>query len=396
MQSNARQLDSQTRRGVKSGAFTLLELVLVMALIILIGSFLFSALGRATQSARQTASQRSVEAIAAAVEQFRLEFGFLPPLVHDGPIVSGGVPEFQPVDPFSGASLDGPILDHPAGEIDGVNYSFSTVVVWRVGDEFEFFRRRDGTAADEVDLLGAGNWDIDTAWDDRRYSRFALAYYLVGALPRSIDGVAGDGMARPLDNGWFEGVGYPVGTTRDRYVPSVDVDRNGLRLQAGYSRPIEAAEHGAVMYMDDEELVSEDVTDLYPGDALNYLSALVDDYGTAYRYYRWEHGRFDGTRVVSETTLDLNIPPILLDPEVLVELANDDALAAEFDLTNGDLELRGARFAIVGAGADRLFGTEPLQYILDRVNEPDPGSDEAAIARIRKSAMQDNVVAFGK
>ncbi len=395
MLSNARQLDTQARRRAKSGAFTLLELVLVIALIILIAGFLFSALGRASQSARQTASQRSVEAVAAAVEQFRLEFGFLPPLVHDGAVLSAGDPSFQPYDDIEGMEIDGPVIMRDGGDFQ-VGYNFSTVVVWQVGRDFDFFRRRDGSAADEVDLPGGGYWNIDSAWDDRRYSRFALAYYLVGALPRSMDGVAGDGMARPLDNGWFEGVGYPVGTTRDRYLPSVDLSRNGLRLQAGYSRPIEATEHGAVMYMEDEELLAEDVTDLYPADALNFLSALVDDYGTAYRYYRWEHGRFDGTRVVNETTLDLNIPPILLDPEVLVELANEDADAAEYDLTGGDLELRGARFAIVGAGADRLFGTEPLQYILDRVNEPDPGTDDAAIARIRKIAMQDNVVAFGK
>lgn len=376
------------------GAFTLLELMLVITLIILLAGFLFSALGRTTKSARQTASQRSVEAIAAAVEQFRLEFGFLPPLVHDGEIISGGNANFQIDDRYAGL-IDGPIVERN-GIIPNVNYTFSTVVVWPVGDELGFFRRRDGGAADEVELPSGGVWDIDSAWDDRRYSRYALAYYLTGAMSRSIDGVAGEGMVRPAANGWFSGVGYPVGSTRDNYQPSVNTNRNGLRVQAGYARPIEAAEHGAVAFNSLVPLDADDVYGLYPAGDVNYMVALVDDFGTAYRYYRWEHGRFDGTRLVTETTLDLNIPPLFLDAEVLVELENNDSNAAEFDLTDGNLEIRGARFAIVGAGADRLFGTEPIEYILERLNEPDPAGDAGDIAKLRKLAMADNVVAFGK
>ena len=270
------------------------------------------------------------------------------------------------------------------------------MVVWPVGDEFQFFRRRDGLASDEVKMPSGGRWNINEAWDDRRYSRYALAYYLTGAMPRSVDGVAGQGMARPMASGWFTGVGYPVGSTRDQYKPSVNTDRSGLRVQVGYARPIEAAEHGAVPYNPMVELNADDVYGLYPADDLNYLIALVDDFGTAYRYYRWEHGRFDGTRLVTKTTLDLNIPPIFLDAEALVELENDDANAELFDLTDGSIDIRGARFAIVGAGADRLFGTEPIGYILERLNEPDPDGDPGDIARLRNLAMKDNVVAFGK
>lgn len=369
-----------------------MELMITLSIVVIILGFLASALGRASQSARQTASQRSVEAIAAAVEQFRLEFGFLPPLVHDGQLVSTN--NYRPIDPATGtpSAEDGPLRD-----VTGVDYNFQQLVVWSQGSDFNFFRRRAGDAADNIELPTGGNWNIGSAWDDRRYSRYALAYYLVGVLPRSVDGIAGQGMTRPLPTGGFSSVGYPVGSTRDHYEPTVDTDRRGLRLQTGYARPIDLTEHGFQPYTPNAILLPDDIYALYDATERDQVVALVDSFGTAYRYYRWEHGRYDARRrLVIENSLDLNIPPILLDPEVLVELENDDASTAQPDLTDGNLKLRQARFAIVGAGADRLFGTEPIEYIIQLLNLPDPAGDEAAIARVRKAAMLDNVVAFGK
>ncbi|MFK7760282.1 MAG: type II secretion system protein [Phycisphaerales bacterium] len=375
---------------VRSG-FTLMELLLTVGIIVLLLGFLGSALGRATVSARQTASQRSVEAIAAAVEQFRLEFGFLPPLVHDGPLMSGG--NIRPVDPQTGtASADeGPVKD---GQVV-TGYDYETLVVWSEGFDYDFFRRRAGDASDEIELPGGSSWDVDSAWDDRRYSRYALAYYLVGVLPRSVDGVAGEGYSRPLQNGGFANVGYPIGGTRDRYDPTLDTDRRGLGLQFGYARAIELAEHDDAA--DYTMLSTQDVFDLYDPDQQDQLISLVDSFGTAYRYYRWERGRYNNNRrLVVENTMDLNIPPVLLDPETLVELMNDDSADPMLDLTAGNPEIREARFAIVGAGADRLFGTEPIEFIVQQLNTRDPGGDPAEIARIRKLAMEDNVVAYGK
>lgn len=373
-------------------AFTLLELIVVFAIIVLVISFLSTALGRSTISARQTASQRSAEAIAAAVEQFQLEFGFLPPLVHDGPIVSGGT--LYPIDPITNSvsSDEGPLKDG----LVNAGYSYKTLVVWSQSSDFDFLRRREGTASDEVDLPETGGaWQIESAWDDRRYSRYALAYYLTGMLPRSVDGVAGEGMSRPLINGGFANVGYPVGSTRDRYGATIDINRRGVRVQHGYARPVEIAEHDN--NVDIDTLTAQSVYDLYPADAQDNLIALVDAFGTAFRYYRWEHGRYNDRRqLVTVNSLDLNIPPVLLDPEAMIVVANDDAHTPMPDLTEGDLKIRQARFAIVGAGANKLFGTEPIEYIADQLGERDPGGDPAEIARIRKVAMFDNVVALGK
>ncbi|MBO6514288.1 MAG: type II secretion system protein [Phycisphaerales bacterium] len=382
-----RSSQSQARR-----AFTLLELVVVFAIIVLVISFLASALGRATISARQTASQRSAEAIAAAVEQFQLEFGFLPPLVHDGEIVSSN--SIRPIDPLTNSvsADEGPLKDG----VVNAGYNYKTLVVWSESADFDFLRRRDGSASDEVDLpSGGGPWNIDTAWDDRRYSRYALAYYLTGMLPRSVDGVAGEGMTRPLINGGFANVGYPVGSTRDRYGATIDINRRGVRVEHAYARPIEIAEHDASV--DYTTLTAQSVYDLYPADAQDSLIALVDAFGTAFRYYRWEHGRYNDRRqLITEDSLDLNIPPVLLDPEAMIEVENNDDYSPMPDLTEGDLKIRQARYAIVGAGADRLFGTEPIEYLVEQLGERDPAGDPAEIARIRKVAMFDNVVALGK
>ncbi len=372
-------------------AFTLMELMVTLSIIVLLLGFLGSALGRATRSARQTASQRSAEAIAAAVEQFRLEFGFLPPLVHDGPVISDG--GIRPWDQSTGAitSEEGPLQEGLADVV----YPYQTLVVWTEGYDFNFFRRRAGDATDQIEIPAGGSWDLDGAWDDRRYTRYGLAYYLMGVLPRSVDGIAGQGMSRPLATGGFVNVGYPIGGTRDNFEPTLDVDRGGINLQTGYVRPMDLAEHAVEAFSNN--LSVDDVYTLYDDEELDQLTALVDAFGTAFRYYRWEHGRYNTQRqLVIETSLDLNIPPILLDPEVLVELMNDDMADPMLDVTAGDPELRQARFAIVGAGADRLFGTEPIEYIVQQLNTRDPGGDPGEIARIRKLAMEDNVVAYGK
>lgn len=377
------------RSAARPSGFSLLELVVVFAIIVFLITFLASAFGRAATSARQTASQRSAEAIAVSVEHFRIEFGFLPPLVHDGFIVSTGDSDYLPKKPDGSDYPDGPTERHTG------TYDYSTLIVWSEGIDFDFFRRRDGAAADEVDLPSGGAWDLDSGWDDRRYSRYALAYYLTGALPRSVDGVAGEGMSRPLSNGGFANVGYPVGSTRDRYQPTVDTNRSGIKVRTGYARPVEIAEHIPSTVLD--TLSPDLVYDLYADEDQDRLIALVDSFGTAYRYYRWEPGRYNNNRrLVVESTLDLNIPPILLDPLTLVELQNDDANAKEYDLTQGNLELRNARFAIVGAGADGLFGTEPVEYLMSVLNRRSPEGDPEEIARLRQRAMDDNVIALGK
>lgn len=367
------------KSGVRTSrsAFTLIELLLVIAIIALLIGLLAIGLTRALNTAKKAASEQSTKALVQAVEQFRSEFGFLPPLVHDGEVISGGDPAYQPQLNLAQTQSDGPTVDI------GISDSRPDIaLVWSEGVDRDFLRRRTGTGTDEIELPSGGSWDDAGAWDDRRYSKFSLAYYLGGVLGKGIDGLEGPGFARPLADGSFEGVGYPVGSSRDRYEPTMDVDRRGVRIQIGYGELSEYLEH------DQAAPASID-----PGDT---EVALVDAFGRAYRYYRWEHGRFyPGTgKFEVRNALDMNIPPVLIDPVLLAEVMNDSTRANTTDLTGGSLELRNARFAIVGAGPDGLFGVEAIETIADALREPVPVALEE-IAEMRKRVWEDNAVGVG-
>ena len=360
-------------------AFTLIELLVVIAIVSLLVGLLAIGLTKALNTAKKAASEQSARALVQAVEQFRSEFGFLPPLVHDGEAISGGLPAYQPAANLSQIQTDGPVIDI------GVSDSRPDIaLVWSEGGDRNFFRRRTGLGSDEIALAtGAGPWDNDGAWDDRRYSKFSLAYYLGGVLGKGIDGLEGPGFARPLADGSFEGVGYPVGSTRDRFEPTMDVDRRGVRIQVGYAELSEFPEH------DQPQPVSVDPEDTE--------IALVDSFGRAYRYYRWEHGRFyiGSGKFEVRSALDMNIPPVLFDPEIYAEVMNSPARAAAIDLTQGDTALRNARFAVVGAGPDGLFGVEAIETIADALREPVP-TDLSEIAEMRKRVWSDNAMGVGK
>ena len=372
--------------------FTLIELLVVIAVIGILAGLVLSATNRALKSSKRIAAQRSAEALVQAIEQFESQFGFLPPLVHDGVSVSAGDPNYRPELPGGTIAEDGPIL-----EVTGGPTTFYTVTIWSEGLDFHFFRRRTGTAgSDDIDLSTGTGWDDDAAWDDRRYSKYSLAYYLAGVLDRDIDGVRGAGFARPNIDGSYLGVGYPVGSSRDRYDPMIDVDRRGVRVAIDYIDPNEYPEH----LLDGSDPKDRDAAyNDYEPYQRRALVSLVDSFGNAYRYYRWESGRFENGRLVVENELDLNIPPVLIDPVLTARVMNDPANLDvanidDADFTQGDLKLRNGRFAVVSAGPDGLFGTESIETIADyfRIDVP---TDLEEIAELRRDVWKDNAVGIG-
>ena len=374
------QMHPKTSRQASRG-FTLVELLVGITIIAILAALLLSGLTRAVSRARSASAQKSVNALVLGVTQFQNDFGFYPPLVHDGAVMSDGDNARRPM-----TEIDGRIQDGPLVQIDSGDILFERLVVWSEGVDFAFFRRRTGGASnDAVELTEGGVWDDDTAWSDLRYSKFALPFYLSGVGGKRLDGVAGPGFARPQSNGLFVGVGYPVGSTRDRYEPVVDADKGSLKLRIGYFDPTEFLEHD-----------SAEPGTIEPTDA---EVAYLDPWGRAYRYYRWEAGRLDNGRLVVESTLDLNIPAVLVDPEIYAAVRNDPVNAVddriENDLTGGNAELRSARFAIVSAGPDGLFGTEPTDEIARVLRVDRPTSLEGK-ATLRKQAMEDNIVGLGK
>ena len=371
-------------------AFSLIELLVVIALISVLLTLVLSGLNRATKTGRRVASQRSAAALVQAVDQFKKEFGFLPPLVHDGIALSANDSAFRPllIDGINVAD-DGPLVEQTGGA-----YVYKTLVVWNDGLDYNFFRRRSGSGSDGINLPGSGSqWDDDDAWDDRRYSKYSLAYYLTGVLDRDVDGVRGPGMARPQIDGSFVGIGYPVGSVRDRYEPFMDVDRRGARLVSEYVDPQELEEHGSPGSAADYQ----SLLNMYdPATQQPNLYSIVDAFGNAFRYYRWEPGRFVNGQIVIENELDLNIPPVLIDPVEYQRVMNDpqnledDENKFLFDNT----KLRNARFAVVSAGPDGLFGTERIETIADALGVAVP-ADQDGIALLRREAWADNAYEVG-
>ncbi|MAO19895.1 MAG: hypothetical protein CMJ35_13750 [Phycisphaerae bacterium] len=369
----------------RTGAFTLIELLVVIALIAVLMTLVLSGLNRASKTARRTASQRSAAALAQAVDQFKKEFGFLPPLVHDGITISGGDDQYRPADFRSGGSLnDGPVFQ---ADDPNVSYNYKTIIVWNEGLDFEFLTGRPGP-------YDAG-WTANSAWDDRRYSKYALAYYLTGVLNKDTDGVSGPGMARPIIDGTFLGVGYPVGSVRDKYEPFMDVERRGARIVGDYVEPKEIPEHDSGA--DPVDLDSyESVLDSYEDYQRPALFAFVDGFGNAFRYYRWEQGRYVNGRYIVEEETDLNIPPVLIDPVEYAKVQNDPMNLDNngVDFIGEDSRLRNARYAIVSAGPDGFFGTEHIETIANYLGEEVPTSIEEQ-AELRQKVWADNAYEVG-
>ena len=132
------------------GGFTLIELLVVFVIVLVLLTLVLSGLNRATQAGRRTATQQSVSSLAKAVDQFKQDFGFLPPLVHDGNVISNGRDELRPQVYLDGDSpKDGPtfLVTPPSGS------QYQVVVVWNEGLDNEFFRGRsvDGPFEDDWD-----------------------------------------------------------------------------------------------------------------------------------------------------------------------------------------------------------------------------------------------------
>ncbi len=363
-----------------------MELLVVIAIIVVLITLVLSGLSRATQAGRRTATQESASSLAKAVDQFKQEFGFLPPLVHDGMPISAGDDNFRPMDFLNGGSLE----DGPTFLITDGPYEYQTLIVWNEGVDAEFFRGRNPDGPYDA------GWNDDRSWNDRRYSKYALAYYLTGVLEKTVDGVSGPGMTRPIIDGSFLGVGYPVGSVREKYEPIMDTERRGARIVNGYVEPKEVPEHDEAA--DGEDLPDYDIVrGMYDDEQLEQLFAFVDGFGNAFRYYRWEPGRLVGLQLVINSELDLNIPPVLIDPVEYQRVQNDpmNLELASVSFIGENAKLRDARYAIVSAGPDGYFGTESIESIAAylRVDVPSAGDEQALL---RQQVWEDNQFEVGR
>jgi prepilin-type N-terminal cleavage/methylation domain-containing protein len=374
--------------------FTLVELLVAIVIILVIIGLTIVSVNVAISGGRQQAERATVQGLALAVEQFTQEFGFPPPLVQDGLQGVGGAMTVQPVqisrgnEFANGFPLVVPMANDRIRAAAVYNPAFT-----RNRRFLEGLSPAGGAPSiqETIDRYQVGT----QAWREanQRYSKYTLAYYLTGAMPAAVDGVDGPGMVRPLADGTFEGViaasadaleTNGQSTSRNRFEAFYEADRGTATIVREYFDLEE--------YRENEGDAALTVAD--PSSETDWRhAAIVDGNGRAYRYYRWEplSGSYG---IQTSATCQLNIPWVLLDDDALEELiVAGEAEAPNIDVTGGNAELRGARWAIVGAGPDGLFGTEPFETLRQRLPRPEFGTDEA---NFRALAKQDNVMEVGR
>lgn len=158
-----------TRIASKRGGFTLVELSVVIVVIVILISLVMVAAGRALRDSRVAAERLLLVSLNQAVEQFKQQFGFPPPLVND--------------------------------DIDDPPMNPGTNPIWP-DPNTAYIRPR---VRDSAFLRS------ERRPDEPRYSEYSLPYYLIGVLDSDdmssgnppIDGVAGPGFTRPNEDGTF-------------------------------------------------------------------------------------------------------------------------------------------------------------------------------------------------
>lgn len=352
--------------GVRRG-FTLVEIIVTVLVTGVLVAVVITGVRGVAVAARDQASAVTVRSLGVGVRQFQQQFGFLPPLVHDGGPMTSPLPtradgsvfgEF-PVD----RSLSSPVI---------AAYSGSRGDLFLRGYDPDTSARYDFDVADGVHPIA-----------DERYSKTSLAFYLIGALGADVDGEEGPGFKAPSADGVFR-----LGSASRSYEPFYAADQSSAAsLEGEYFDPVEYEESGRGLTAPSSPAA---ITSAVTRDE----QVLVDRNGKAYRYYRWESGDPNAGRGVPAigSVIDQNIPSVLLDVEelVLAEQQFSSGQTVTADPTGGDPELRSARWAVVGAGADGLFGTEDETTLREVLDEPN-----LDLIKLRNLAREDNIVEVG-
>lgn len=150
--------------------FTIVELgVSILVIAILIGLLLVG-LNRLSRTAQSGAERANVNALKIAIESFKNDFGFAPPLVKDGLTYPGGTPTTSPLVSMSGSNF-----------VDVYRTDVATDVEFLQGDV--------------------------SGMEDMRFSVYSLSYYLIGVLDADYDGNDGVGFREPSRDGTFRKAG---------------------------------------------------------------------------------------------------------------------------------------------------------------------------------------------
>ncbi|MEZ6318811.1 MAG: prepilin-type N-terminal cleavage/methylation domain-containing protein [Phycisphaerales bacterium] len=250
--------------------FTLIELLVVIVIIAVLVSVLLVGVRAAFKASQRVADQQAARALNNAIQQFKSDNGFLPPLAYDGNPNSSAPPEAIRAGNQSGAYQLPP--NYPVMQVKSTGTKF--VAVYNQSSDLDFFR--GGKDSKGNDVLRFNFQPNNGHVTDPRYSKFSLPIYLSGVLDRDVDGRAGAGITQPFQDGTFAGV-----------------------TGEGSPRPVDAIVEPTSEILDVTQTYADDVEATeYSGNASStaqkgrqYATAFTDRYGRAFRYYRWEPGR---------------------------------------------------------------------------------------------------------
>ncbi len=165
-------------RGALRRGFTVIELSIVVLIIAVVATIAFVTFGRAIRGGREAGERLFLSNMKVAVEQFKQDHGFLPPLVNDNIAAVG---EFR---------LDSP-LDR---------------------------NTQQPLVRDTAFLRG------EVQPNAPRWSVFSLPFYVMGVMGSAQDGIEGPGFTKPLDDGSFSRSGR-------KYDSYFDMGRDPARIR---------------------------------------------------------------------------------------------------------------------------------------------------------------------
>lgn len=296
----------------RSGAFTLIEVLVVVIVIAILLSIVLVAFNGVRRSAERFSAERFLATIGQAVESFKADLGYYPPLLtHDrtpGDIIYLGN---DPPEDQDNPSVIVPDSWNPFGSAIASPLQIRGLLEHtRYGSEFTL----------SVYLLGSGDIDNSEQPDDT-----------LGTNSDDDDGKAGPGFRDPGPDRSWGGAGdraaqIPTGVTKVGrvYGPYLDADSISKNLKL---------------------------------DPRTGLFRIVDQWGQPVRYYRdWPTKDRPDPPAQPELSVDF----------VPVELRTADALREQLESPTPDkavLELEGsvfnAPYALLSAGKPVLFSTDP-------------------------------------
>lgn len=361
-----RRTDNNSARAARG--FTLAEIIVAIFIIFLLMGIALVSYRAAANQARIASDRALVSGLKLAIDEFKREFGIVPPLVKDTGNDAAGFPL---------VSVEGVVIPNV----------FSPVV-----------------AADVSRLRGEN--DLISG-----FSTLTLAYYLVGSLDSLVDGVDGPGFVEVRRAGNFAPVVNPKeidagerGTLElarrgpKKYEPFFDTDRGGVEL-----------------YIDTVNRMMPSSGNVLSRTRLVYRTEIRDRNGVPIRYYRWYADDLDPTTItggLSAYTDDhvdfessvtglvayLNVPKVVLH-------GFGDPLDPAFEVPP---EVRDATYAIVAAGPNRLFGDKTEEEALSNPDDPMRRlyaeylglsitrlGDAGYVAKALEEARADNIIEVG-